>query len=133
MHALFMIEAAILALPAVAFLGLTLREVLWATSTLLALRTSHPDIGWVQAFSAIALWFAGFFAVGVLVALAVFTARRHVFRFGAIFWLGVLSALLCATLMYSPFGATATLAVVAPATVLALHSAYAQYKLRSVA
>lgn len=133
MRLLFVIEAVFLPLPAILFLGFTLREVVWATSTVLKLRASNPEVGLAQAYSGVALWLAGLLAVGVLVTLVVATARAQVFRFGAVFWLGVLCAIACTALMYGPFGATATFIVAVPPAILALHAAYVQRQLRSVA
>jgi len=133
MRALHVVEVIVLAMPLALFLGFTLQEVLWATGAVLRVRENDPSIGLIQAYSGLALWVAGAFAFAILVALAYATIRRRKFRFGALFWIGVFSALVCAIVMYEPFGGSTTLAIVIPAMVLALHAIYVQRKLHAVA
>ena len=130
---LFALEAFLLALPAVAFLGLTFPETYRLTSVMLLLRsTSNPEISLLQTFSGLAYWGAGVIAVGVLGWLVVTTVRGQPFRFGIVFWLAsALGAALTAS-MFGPFGPLLAVAISGPLVILAAHCAVLQSKDRKV-
>lgn len=126
----FAFEAVLLCSPAVVFLGATLPEVIRATQLAMQLRqTTQPQLGLVQ--SALWQWGTGAFALAVLATLAVASARRRVFRYGPTFWVGLVAGLVSAWSMVDPFGAVVAFVVAAPLSLLALHAAYVQSRLRA--
>ena len=127
-------EALVLTLPALAFLGFTFPEVWRLTRGMLRLRsTSNPEITLLQAFSGLAYWAAGAAALSVLGWLVITTIRRRPFSFGIAFWLAAVMGAALTASMVGPFGPLLAVAVSVPLALLAAHSAALQWQDRKLA
>jgi hypothetical protein len=121
----FRIEAVILAAPAAIFSFWALPNIfLWVVVGIFALLDGDSSLQEVLVVPAI--FSMGIFGLYVLAKLVIATSTGRPFRFGILFWLGLLCGLLLGIYLHIVFAPALALVVVLPLLLLAAHATYIQ-------